>query len=175
MTAKTPRWLDLVAFLLQHRFPVTREQIFDKVEGYDGERESARRKFERDKDELRALGIDIETVDMAPDSGDTTQAGYRLKAASTYLPYFELVDEPGGARPYPNVGQFLLTRVELELLDRATRFLADQAPLPSPPLRHRRAASSPSTSPSNPPRSSERWRCPSRITPEPPSPRSRTR
>jgi predicted DNA-binding transcriptional regulator YafY len=126
MTAKTPRWLDLVAFLLQHRFPVTREQIFDKVEGYDGEKESARRKFERDKDELRALGIDIETVDMAPDSGDTTQAGYRLKAASTYLPYFELVDEPGGARPYPNVGQFLLTRVELELLDRATRFLADQ-------------------------------------------------
>lgn len=26
-TAKTARWLDLLAFLLEHRFPVTRERI----------------------------------------------------------------------------------------------------------------------------------------------------
>ena len=51
---KPTRWLDLVAFLLDRRYPVTREQIFAKVGGYDGEPESARRKFERDKDELRA-------------------------------------------------------------------------------------------------------------------------
>jgi predicted DNA-binding transcriptional regulator YafY len=130
MTAKTPRWLDLVAYLLGHHFPVTREQIFGKVAGYGGNAESARRKFERDKDELRALGIEIETVPLAPDAGDSSQSGYRLKPASAYLHYFELVGEPAQAHPYPNVGRILLTRPELELLDRATRFLADQGETP---------------------------------------------
>ena len=32
--AKTARWLDLVAYLLQYRYPVTREQIFERVSGY---------------------------------------------------------------------------------------------------------------------------------------------
>src|SRR4051812_12022701 len=92
---KTARWLDLVAFLLHRRYPVTREQIFDSVAGYrpsgpvplsqlgegTGERvgpgakagpdaESARRKFERDKDELRALGIEIVSVDIKDAEGD---------------------------------------------------------------------------------------------------------
>jgi proteasome accessory factor B len=128
MTAKTPRWLDLVAYLLGHHFPVTREQIFEKVAGYDGNAESARRKFERDKDELRALGIAIETVDLAPDSGDASQTGYVLKPASAYLPYFELADVNAPARPYPKVDRILLTRAELEILDRATRFLSEQGP-----------------------------------------------
>ena len=60
--SKAARWLDLVAYLLQHRYPVTRDQIFEQVRDYSGDHESARRKFERDKVELRALGIEIETV-----------------------------------------------------------------------------------------------------------------
>jgi len=74
-SSKTARWLDLIAFLLQHRYPVVREEIFRKVRGYgidvdradDREVESARRKFERDKDELRVLGVAIETVSL-PDA-----------------------------------------------------------------------------------------------------------
>ena len=61
-TAKTARWLDLIAYLLGHHFPVTREDIYRNVRGYLSgggkraaggavpDRESARRKFERDKD-----------------------------------------------------------------------------------------------------------------------------
>jgi len=35
-TAKTARWLDLIAYLLSHRFPVTREDIYQRVSGYPG-------------------------------------------------------------------------------------------------------------------------------------------
>jgi proteasome accessory factor B len=76
---KTSRWLDLVAFLLSHRFAVTRAQIFRQVGGYEGAEETARRKFERDKDELRALGVEIETVEIPGASSDEAGTGYRLK------------------------------------------------------------------------------------------------
>ena len=54
--SKSARWLELLAFLLAHRAPVKRPEIFAAVKGYgapgDDETafESARRKFERDKD-----------------------------------------------------------------------------------------------------------------------------
>jgi hypothetical protein len=32
--SRTARWLDLIAFLLYHRFPVAREQIVRSVAGY---------------------------------------------------------------------------------------------------------------------------------------------
>ena len=65
---KTERWLNLLAFLLDRRYPVSREQILSEVEDYRGDwlkggdtaRESVRRKFERDKRELRELGIVIQ-------------------------------------------------------------------------------------------------------------------
>jgi proteasome accessory factor B len=124
VSKKTPRWLDLVAFLLGHRFPVTRAEIFRKVGGYDGEPESARRKFERDKDELRNLGIEIETVTLSQSAGESEQMGYRLRPKNAYLPYLELVDEPSDARPYPGLDRLPLSRAELEILDRATNALA---------------------------------------------------
>ena len=127
---KASRWLDLVAFLLQYRFPVTREQIFRKVSGYDGNEESARRKFERDKDELRALGVEIETVPLPNAAGDEPGMGYRLRPRSTYLPYLELLDEPADSRPYQGLGRLSLTRDELDILDRATRALAEQSDTP---------------------------------------------
>jgi len=126
-SAKTSRWLDLVAFLLQHRFPVTREDIFSRVGGYDGAFESERRKFERDKDELRKLGIEIETVDIDGAASDEAAKGYRLRPRQAYLPYLELVDEPTAERAYKGLDTFVLTRDELDVLDRATRTLASQA------------------------------------------------
>jgi proteasome accessory factor B len=130
-TSKSTRWLDLVAFLLDRRYPVSREQIFAKVGGYDGEPESARRKFERDKDELRALGIEIETVPLPGTAGDEPGTGYRLRPRNAYLPYLELVDEPAPDRPYPGLDRLALSKRELEILDRATRSLAalDGTPL----------------------------------------------
>lgn len=128
--AKTARWLNLIAFLLQHRFPVTREAIFGHVVGYGGAGETARRKFERDKDDLRSLGIEIETVSLAAHAGGDPGAAYRLRARGVYLPYLELADDQEPRRPYHGLDQIVLTRAELSVLDRATRWLADQSEAP---------------------------------------------
>ena len=130
--AKTARWLDLIAFLLRHRFPVTRERVFQQVRDYQGDAESARRKFERDKDELRKLGIHIESVPLPDTAGDEPSTGYRLRPQGFYLPYVELTDEPAAAadRPYPGLRRITLTRQELAALDRATRRLAQRTEFP---------------------------------------------
>lgn len=142
-TPKAARWLDLIAFLLYHRAPVTREEIFRKVAGYvepgsplppgagTGMRESARRKFERDKDELRALGIEIETVDLAGAAGNEPGVGYRLRPQRFYLPYLELDAEAGpGERPYAGLERIRVSPEELALLDRATQRIAQRAEAP---------------------------------------------
>jgi predicted DNA-binding transcriptional regulator YafY len=144
--SKTARWLDLIAYLLQHRYPVTREQVFESVTGYLDEdardeataHESARRKFERDKDELRSLGINIETVKLPQAAGDEAGKGYLLKERDFYLPYLELVQEEGTPaaelrspeQPYRGLRRLSVSRAELDLLDRATRRLAEREELP---------------------------------------------
>lgn len=73
---RTERLLNLVVCLMSTRFPVSRERIVEMIPGYaQAPSVSAlERMFERDKDELRALGIPIETVLDA--SGDVE--GYRI-------------------------------------------------------------------------------------------------
>lgn len=133
---KVARWLDLLAYLLQHRYPVSREQIFDAVAGYraGGEderaRESARRMFERDKAELRALGIDI----CRPASGAKPNGpcdGYQLAARDFYLPYLELVTDPRPRhRCYQGLRQIKMTKEEVRSLDRITAKLAAHPSFP---------------------------------------------
>lgn len=104
--SKTQRWLDLIAFLVGHHYPVPIERIMEAVPAYaDGwtsedetARASARRKFERDKDELRALGIPIETVSYSIEYGAERQEGYRLARRDFYLPYLRIV---GGEKMRP--------------------------------------------------------------------------
>lgn len=130
---KTARWLDLLAFLLQHHYPVTREQMFERVQGYGEGGESARRKFERDKDDLRGLGIDIQTVTLPSAPGDEPASGYLLKAKDFYLPYLELTEgrEPSGqadgqgpGRPY-QLHQVRVSQADVERLDRATQRISE--------------------------------------------------
>ena len=87
MTTKLQRWIDLVAALLTRHGAVTLEELRDLVPafGKSGSKIALRRMFERDKDELRALGIPIEIHPLE----DTT--GYRLKPAEFYLPYLATV------------------------------------------------------------------------------------
>ena len=94
---KTQRWIDLLASLLSHRFPVTLDELIKDVPGYQqGQAKAAlRRTFERDKDELRRFGVLIETVRLPDDEGD----GYRLSARNFYLPY--LSSEPKATSPGP--------------------------------------------------------------------------
>jgi predicted DNA-binding transcriptional regulator YafY len=47
--------------------------------------------FERDKDELRSLGVPIESVETK----DGGPGLYQLKRESFYLPYLSLIDEDG--------------------------------------------------------------------------------
>ncbi|MEO8295000.1 MAG: WYL domain-containing protein [Gemmatimonadota bacterium] len=134
-SAKTARWLDLIAYLLQHRFPVSREEIFRNVHGYldpddpeSSRKESVRRTFERDKDELRSLGIALETVPIPDAAGDEPAAGYRLRPGAFYLPYLEL--HPKTAEPEPRTYQGLarveVSLADLAILDRATHVVAQR-------------------------------------------------
>jgi len=125
MSEKTARWLDLLAYLLQHRFPVTRELIFAHVHGYgEGDDAARRQRFERDKRELKEQGIEIETVPLPNQAGDEPATGYRLAAAGAYLPYLHLVEESAPEAAYRGVPAVRLTQRELAVLDRATRRLA---------------------------------------------------
>jgi proteasome accessory factor B len=94
---KIQRWIDLLAALLRRRFPITLEEITDEVPAYrQGKgKETLRRMFERDKDELRAYGVPIETVPMP--EGDAP--GYRLLSRDFYLPYLALRSEGRTSRP----------------------------------------------------------------------------
>lgn len=88
--------MDLVAVLLSRHYGATFEELRREVPGYAGDNaESVRRGFERDKDELRALGVAIETVGSAGDA-DTR---YRLRPGDFYLPYLVLVEERGLTAP----------------------------------------------------------------------------
>ena len=99
--SKTQRWLDLIAFLIGHRYPVSVDQIMKAVPSYTADYESGdttreqsvRRKFERDKDELKEMGIPIETVDYSINYGSETKTGYRIGRGDYYLPYLRLVGE----------------------------------------------------------------------------------
>ncbi len=98
MTApKLQRWVDLLASLLSHRYAVTLEQLVQDVPAYAQGRSKAtlRRMFERDKDDLRRLGVLIETV---PET-DVDPAGYKLSGTDFYLPYLSLRANGGASKP----------------------------------------------------------------------------
>lgn len=122
---KTERWLNLLAFLLERRYPVPREEILSQVEDYkfdwvggsEKAKESVRRKFERDKKELRALGVVIEPLTekvMAHHAGQEVEA-YLLKARDFYLPYLEVRSPRASLRD--GSPQYFLNTLKLEADD----------------------------------------------------------
>src|SRR5690606_36423683 len=94
-STKTQRWLDLLSFLLGRRVPVPVEEIMERVPAYaakwrDGsetDRATARRTFERDKDDLRSLGVPLEPVEYSIGGGLEKYEGYRVAHRDFYLPY----------------------------------------------------------------------------------------
>lgn len=60
--AKLDRLLNLVAALLDTSVPLTAEELRQRVPGYPEGADAFHRSFERDKDDLRELGIPVETV-----------------------------------------------------------------------------------------------------------------
>lgn len=96
--AKLQRWIDLIAALLQHRFGATFAELKTLVPAFGGEKEAATvaRMFERDKDELRALGIPIRVRDEDTEDGQTQR--YFIKPGEMYLPYLALAARPAASR-----------------------------------------------------------------------------
>jgi proteasome accessory factor B len=83
---KTERLLSLVVCLLSARRYLTASQIRAAVPGYPDSFDAFKRMFERDKDELRDLGIPLET---GINSGDD-EAGYRISRQAYELPDIRL-------------------------------------------------------------------------------------
>ena len=77
VSRKSERLINLTIALLATKRFITKSEIFKTIEGYEGSPESKERMFERDKDDLRSLGIEIEVGSFDPLFHD--EAGYRIK------------------------------------------------------------------------------------------------
>jgi predicted DNA-binding transcriptional regulator YafY len=125
---KTQRWLDLIVFLVQRRFPVSVDEIMEGVPAYrpkwesekESDRAAVRRMFERDKDELRAAGIPIGTLKYSIEHGAEEAIGYRLAQQAFYLPYLRLVTGARAAAPEARPAGALPTTLELDPSDLET-------------------------------------------------------
>lgn len=76
VSRKNERLINLTIALLHTSRFLTKGEIFAKVLGYEGNNDSMERMFERDKDELRAIGIPISVAQIDPLFDD--EVGYRI-------------------------------------------------------------------------------------------------
>ncbi len=82
---RSERLVNLVIALLVTDRPLTRAQLRDMIEDYRKVSEVAfQRSFERDKEELRRIGITVESVTLDTFFGD--EVGYRIPRADVELP-----------------------------------------------------------------------------------------
>ena len=88
VSRKSERLVNLTIALLATKRYLTKSEIFRTVEGYEGSPEAMERMFERDKDDLRSLGIAIELGSFDPLFED--EAGYRITPSSYKLDLGEL-------------------------------------------------------------------------------------
>jgi len=125
---KTERWLNLLAFLLDRHYPASREEILSQVSDYKEDwvggdaksRESIRRKFERDKAELKELGVTLEPLKekVVAQHSDQEVEAYQLKPRDFYLPYIVPPLPKGeGARGRGRERPYFLNEVPLDSND----------------------------------------------------------
>jgi proteasome accessory factor B len=86
------RLFSLVLALLATENGLTKTEILSTVQGYrqryvqGGENGSLERQFERDKDDIRELGVPLETVEMPGEAGNNQLLRYRIPKGSYDLP-----------------------------------------------------------------------------------------
>jgi proteasome accessory factor B len=85
---KAERLINLVMALLATRRYLSKSEIFESIPGYSGSAETMERMFERDKDDLRELGIAIEVGSYDPLFED--EVGYRISPHEYELDLGEL-------------------------------------------------------------------------------------
>ncbi|MDT8437229.1 MAG: WYL domain-containing protein [Gemmatimonadota bacterium] len=140
---KTQRLLDLIAYLVGRRTPAVVEEILDAVPAYatrladgtDRTRDAVRRMFERDKEELRDLGVPLETVPFLIDDGATRLEGYVLRAGDFYLPYLRVAGAGAGAAKARRRGRAAVFDIAAEEAETAREALRRAASLPAFPFR----------------------------------------
>jgi predicted DNA-binding transcriptional regulator YafY len=113
--SKLQRWTDLIAALLARQYPVTFDDLAREVPAYaagldPSHKDSVKRTFERDKDELREFGVPIESIPV--EEGEST--GYRLRANRFYLPYLTITDVERGSAPARPPGYRALPQIEFD-------------------------------------------------------------
>ena len=87
---KTERLINLTAFLLDTRRPVAFEELGDTVyqdqpSGTKAQKNAVHKMFERDKEELREMGIDVEVQRIE----QTGEEGYIIPRDNYYLPHLD--------------------------------------------------------------------------------------
>jgi predicted DNA-binding transcriptional regulator YafY len=108
----TERLLDLIILFLNSRRAIPFDELRESFDGeYEGE--AGRRKFERDKDELKALGIPLRYLEADPDDDD--EGGYVVDRERMYLP--ELSLEPDEMAVVYLAGLSLLDRTAFPYRD----------------------------------------------------------
>lgn len=133
---KVQRWTDLLAALLRRKFPVDFNELRKEVPAYSEPGRSdatTMRMFERDKDDLRALGVPIESVTDT----DNNLSRYKLASKQFYLPYLHLASERPSAirRPKgPGYQGLAVLAFEPEELDAVARAAQRVAALGDPAL-----------------------------------------
>jgi len=80
---KTERLINLTLALLATKRYLTKSEIFKSVTGYSGTPETMERMFERDKDELRNMGVEIEVKGLDPLFED--DQGYLIRSETFQL------------------------------------------------------------------------------------------
>jgi proteasome accessory factor B len=86
------RLFSLVLTLVATEAGLTKAEILSSVQGYSsryrerGDNSALERQFERDKDDIRELGIPLETVDDPGDPGNNQSMRYRIPKAAYDLP-----------------------------------------------------------------------------------------
>jgi len=94
---KFERMMNLLAALLDAVRPLTAEQIQERVAGYSSDKEAFRRTFERDKDELRDLGVPVQLATVPGTFPE--QQGYLVDRRVYELPDLDLeADEVAALR-----------------------------------------------------------------------------
>jgi len=88
VSRKIERLINLTIALLATKRYLAKSEIFRTVEGYEGSAETKERMFERDKDDLRSLGITIDVGTFDPLFND--EAGYRIRSENYQLDLGEI-------------------------------------------------------------------------------------
>ena len=119
MSRKIERLINLTIALLATKRFLTKSEIFNSVDGYEGTPETKERMFERDKDDLRSLGIEIEVGSFDPLFND--EAGYKIKQekyqfelgdiSSTDVSLLSLAAEAWQAASFGDVAQKALLKL----------------------------------------------------------------